>query len=105
GTLSARRGRHSYQLELGAYPQVAPLVESIRATLAGDRATLERLFHLSFEGSLEHWTLTLSPRDPTLARVIDHIRIVGQRDAVHSVEIRQQDGDRSLLTLGPELAP
>jgi len=105
GELSARRGRHSYRLELAAYPQVAPLVESIRATLAGDRATLERLFQVEFDGSLAHWTLTLTPLDATLAHIIEHIRIAGERDAVHTVEIRQQDGDRSRLTLGPELTP
>jgi hypothetical protein len=105
GVLSARRGRHSYRLEVSAYPQVAPLVESIRATLAGDRATLERLFRVQFDGSLEHWTLTLAPLDAALARVVRDIRIAGERDAVRTVEIRQQDGDRSLLSLGPELTP
>ena len=105
GELSARRGRHTYHLEVSAYPQVAPLVESIRATLAGDRATLERLFHVQFQGSLEHWTLNLAPLDQALAHVITDIRIVGERDAVRSVEVRQQDGDRSLLSLAPEPAP
>jgi hypothetical protein len=105
GELSARRGRHTYHLEVSAYPQVAPLVESMRATLAGDRATLERLFHVQFAGSLEHWTLSLAPLDAALARVVADIRIVGERDAVRSVEVRQQDGDHSLLSLGPELAP
>jgi hypothetical protein len=105
GVLSAQRGHRTYVMELRAYPQVVPFVESIRATLAGDRATLERLFDVGFDGTLERWTLQLVPRDAALAAAVTQIRISGERAAIHSVEIRQSDGDRSLLTLGPELTP
>jgi hypothetical protein len=105
GVLSAQRGHRTYVLELRAYPQVVPFVESIRATLAGDRATLERLFNVGFDGTLAGWTLQLVPRDAALAAAVRDIRISGERAAIHTVEIRQSDGDRSLLTLGPELTP
>jgi Outer membrane lipoprotein carrier protein LolA-like len=105
GVLSARRGRHTYVLPEHDYPQVVPFIESIRATLAGDRATLERWFQLQFEGELSHWSLRLLPRDPSLAAVVTDIRICGERDAVRTVEIRQSDGDRSLLTVGAEVSP
>jgi hypothetical protein len=105
GVLSARRGRHTYVLPVRDYPQVVPFIESIRATLAGDRATLERFFHVAFEGELGHWTLELTPRDASLAATVKDIRIGGERDAVRTVEIRQSDGDRSVLTVGAEVAP
>ena len=105
GVLSAQRGHRTYVLELRAYPQVVPFVESIRATLAGDRATLERLFNVGFDGTLAGWTLQLVPRDAALAAAVQAIRISGERAAIHTVEIRQSDGDRSLLSLGPELTP
>jgi hypothetical protein len=105
GVLSAQRGHRTYVLEPRAYPQVVPFVESIRATLAGDRATLERLFNVGFEGTLAAWTLQLVPRDAALSAAVQFIRISGEHAAIHSVEIRQRDGDRSLLTLGPELSP
>ena len=50
-------------LDLKQYPQVVPFIESIRATLAGDRAALEQIFKVDFEGSFEHWTLELVPLD------------------------------------------
>jgi hypothetical protein len=105
GVLSARRGRHTYVLPLRDYPQVVPFIESIRATLAGDRATLERWFHIEFEGELAHWSMELRPLDPSLASVVKDIRIAGERDAVRTVEIRQSDGDRSVLTVGAEVGP
>ncbi|MGH8277049.1 MAG: LolA-related protein, partial [Steroidobacteraceae bacterium] len=91
-------------LELAAYPQVAPLIESIRATLAGDRTTLERIFSVRFDGDLAHWTLILAPRDAAAARTVRQVRIAGERAALQSVEIVQPDGDRSLLSLGPDLS-
>ena len=105
GVLTARRGRRTHVMELRDYPQVVPFVESIRATLAGDRAALERYFRVQFDGTLAHWTLVLVPVDATLAGAVKDIRIEGERDAVRTVEIRHDDGDRSLLRIGPEVPP
>jgi hypothetical protein len=85
--------------------RVVPFVESIRATLAGDRASLERYFTVGFQGDLAHWTLQLTPKDATVARSVEQVRISGERDVIHEVEIRQSDGDRSLVTIGPDVAP
>src|SRR5579863_8085482 len=104
GVITARRGRHTYVLSLSDYPQIVPLIDSIRATLAGDRAALERIFKVRLDGSLEQWKLLLAPSDATVARNVRQIRIEGARDAIHSVEIQQADGDRSLLTIGSEVA-
>ncbi len=102
GVITAHRGRHTYVLNLSDYPQIVPLIDSIRATLAGDRASLERTFKVQFEGSLAQWQLLLAPSDATIAHTVKEIRIEGTRDAIHSVEIQQADGDRSLLTIGPQ---
>ncbi len=101
GVVTVDRGNRHYTLDLRQYPQVVPFIESIRATLAGDRAALERVFHLSFEGSFDMWTLTLVPLDAKLSRNIKQIAIQGTQDAIHQVEILQGDGDRSVLTIGP----
>jgi hypothetical protein len=92
-------------MELRDFPQVVPFVESLRATLAGDRAALERFFHVQFDGTLAHWTLLLVPLDATLAGAVKDIRIEGEHDEIRTVEIRHRDGDRSLLTIGPEVPP
>jgi hypothetical protein len=105
GVLRATRGHRKYELHLQDYPQVVPFVESVRATLAGDRAALERYFSVDFQGDLGHWTLSLVPRDATVARQVAQIRITGERDAVRTVEIRQADKDRTLMTVGPEIPP
>jgi hypothetical protein len=97
--LTVRRGQHRRVVELKSYPQVLPFVESIRATLAGDRAALERVFRLEFAGDFARWTLVLVPLDAHVAKTVSQIKIDGARDDLLKVEIRQADGDRSLMTL------
>ena len=104
GQVAAQRGRRHYVLDLRQYPQVVPFIESIRATLAGDRPALERVFHLSFAGSYDSWSLTLVPLDAKLSGTIRQIAIEGTQDAIHRVEILETDGDRSVLTIGAAVA-
>ena len=105
GILSATRGKHTRTVELAAWPQVAPLLESIRATLAGDRATLERIFSVQLQGNAARWTLRLTPRDPAAARAVTAVLITGANASLKTVEILEADGDRSLLTIGADVAP
>jgi hypothetical protein len=103
GVISAQRGRHHYVLDVKQYPQVMPFIESIRATLAGDRAALERTFKVEIVGNFEEWTLVLLPADSKLTRTVKEIHIEGEKDLIRLVEIREADGDRSLLTIGADV--
>jgi hypothetical protein len=103
--LTIERAHSRRVMDLHAYPQVLPFVESIRATLAGDRAALERVFRLDFTGSMSRWTLTLVPLDSKIKQSVSQVRIDGTQDQLQKVEIRQKDGDRSLMTLRPSTLP
>jgi hypothetical protein len=105
GELTLERGGHRHVVDLHRYPQILPFVESIRATLAGDRRALEQLFHLEFAGSVSRWTLTLVPLDRQLTGIVKQVQIDGARDQLLRVEIRQADGDRSLMTLRTPAVP
>ena len=105
GILTVERAHSRRVTDLHAYPQVLPFVESIRATLAGDRGALERVFRLDFAGSLERWSLVLVPLDSKVKQSVAQVRIDGMRDQLQRVEIRQPDGDRSLMTLRPSTLP
>jgi outer membrane lipoprotein-sorting protein len=99
--LTVQRATRSRVLDLKSYPQILPFIESVRATLAGDRAALEKQFVLQFSGNLARWTLTLKPVNAELAKSIRQIQIDGSGNDLLRVEIRQADGDRSLMTLRP----
>ncbi|MBW8456946.1 MAG: outer membrane lipoprotein carrier protein LolA [Thiobacillus sp.] len=104
-TLTVERGRRKHVLQLKDYPEVAGMIESIRATLAGDRKALERVYHLVLDGGNERWALVLTPLDPKVGAVIARIRMEGVKDVVHRVEILQADGDRSLMTIEKQAPP
>jgi hypothetical protein len=101
GIVTMHIGHRERVLRLADYPQLAPLIDSIRATLAGDRAALERVFQLDFSGTLERWQLRLEPRDAQLAATLKRIDLQGERDAVHQVDVLQSDGDHSVMSITP----
>jgi hypothetical protein len=100
-TVSLERGGRKQVLTLRDNPQVAVFVESIRGTLAGDRAALEKTYRLVLEGDAQNWRLVLTPRDPQLTRVVARIAITGAQAQVRRVEIEQADGDRSVMHVTP----
>jgi hypothetical protein len=50
-------------LSMSEYPALRAFVESIRSTLAGDQATLERFYKVDFGGDPDRWRLKLQPSD------------------------------------------
>lgn len=99
--LTVRRGHRTYRMDLSAYPQIAPFVDSIRDTLAGNEPALERVFRVTFSGTLAKWQLQLVPLDAKVARKVSRVEISGARAEIRSVKILQRDGDRSVMTLQP----
>jgi outer membrane lipoprotein-sorting protein len=98
-TLWIMQGGKKHVLQLQRYPEIAAFIASIRGTLAGDRAALERNYSLSLSGDAQHWTLVLQPTADRIKQVLARIRISGQRNQLRSIEIHQADGDSSLMTI------
>lgn len=99
GRLLIEQGKRRYQLSLREYPEIAAFVESIRGTLAGDRQALERIYRIELEGNSDHWQLVLQPREEKMRAVVNRIRIGGAGNEVQTIEIRQADGDRSVMSI------
>jgi outer membrane lipoprotein-sorting protein len=98
--MTVQRGRRRYQMQVSAYPKLAPLVDAMRDTLAGNEAALEKVFEVGFTGTADEWKLELVPRDKEIARNVKSVEIQGEHDEIRSVEILQVSGDRSVMTLG-----
>ena len=99
-----RRGK-KHVLQLANYPEISGMVESIRATLAGDRAALERVYRLTLQGGSNAWVLNLVPLDGRVASIVTRIRMEGVRDEVRRMEILLADGDRSVMQIRPGVVP
>src|SRR6185312_2894885 len=89
------------ELSLTEIPEIGGLVESIRATLAGDRATLTRYFVCTLAGSAHAWLLQLEPRDERLRELVTIVRIWGDGTQIRSIQTMEHDGDRTEMTITP----
>lgn len=98
-TLTVVRGERRHVVQLSDYREIAAFIDSIRATLAGDRGALERTYAPSLAGTPQDWRLTLLPRDPKMAEVVLRITITGSHGQLRGIEILQADGDRSVMDI------
>jgi hypothetical protein len=98
-------------LSLSANPVAWAFVESIRATLAGDRAALERFYWVTLSGEMSHWSLTLEPRASGVASYVKSITLSGKGSSIEQVDVLEANGDRSLMDIkslseqGPNQTP
>jgi hypothetical protein len=90
------------ELSLAEYPEIGALVESIRATLAGDAANLNRYYTVALGGGPKDWTLVLEPREDRLRKLLAWISIQGGGTAITRIETVERDGDRTVTTVLPD---
>lgn len=97
-TLTIERKGRKQQLRISDYPQMAAFIDSIRGTLLGDRAALERTYKLALEGDAGAWLLALTPTGEA-AKAVSVIKISGSGARVQQIDIVQADGDRSVMRI------
>ena len=100
--LTVEREGKTRRIALHNAPLIAALVESLRATLAGDREELERLYSVRVEGTRRRWTLALTPREVEVAGVVKNIVIGGSGSRIVRIEILEPGGDGSVMTIHQE---
>ena len=98
--LLERKGRKR-SIPLQSYPEVGAFVESIRATLEGDRQALDQNYQVALEGKRDRWYLLLRPLQAKAAAMVSQVKFSGQRERVDTIEILQGNGDRSVMTITP----
>ena len=86
-------------LRLQDHPEVAALVDSIRGTLSGDQAALEKNYAVDFTGVRGKWQLTLTPVQKTVAKVVRQVHIGGADTNIKTITFDQVDGDRFEMTI------
>ena len=99
-----QRGK-KHVLSLQSYPEIAAFIDSIRGTLAGDRKALERTYKLNMVGHQQDWNLSLLPLEDKMKKVVISINISGSGNMLDTIEIKQADGDSSLMMITPLPAP
>lgn len=88
-------------VDLRGQPEIRALVDAIRAPIAGDLATLQRGFEVRMEAVPPGWRLSLTPRDPAVARVVREVRVGIAGADVTSIDIIETGGDEQRLLIEP----
>lgn len=94
-------GQPTRALSLNAQPQLRGFAEAMRAPLAGDLATLERIFDASLSGAPAAWQLRLTPRDARLRQAIASMDIEGMLAEPRLIRLVQPNGDSQTLRIEP----
>jgi len=99
-----RAGKPTRTLALQRAPQLRVLLGSFRALLEGHLTPLQQDFDLGLEENAPLWTLTLKPKDATLARHLARIEVHGTGDKPACMEALEPDGDGALtlFSAGPD---
>jgi hypothetical protein len=100
--LTIERRSGTTRVALASQPQVAAWIESLRATLAGDRAGLTAHFDVTLDGDAGSWRMSLKPRDPVLAGVVARVAIQGRGAEVLRFETEEVKGDSSVVVIAPK---
>jgi outer membrane lipoprotein-sorting protein len=87
------------KVSLREQPALGALVESVRATLAGDGAQLERHYRVKFSGGRDGWQLRLVPRETQLRAYVESIALAGTGPRVQRIEVLESGGDSSVMTI------
>lgn len=107
---AGRGGAQKRTFSLSDAPLLAALIESLRATLAGDLATLRRHYDVSLsapvpQAQTEGWQLTLVPRERALLDAVSKVVLRGAGAQIVTVEIVEANGDLTLMQISALSAP
>ena len=90
---------------LDEQPEMRALVESIRATLAGDLAALRRHYEVAFEGAPQGaWRLVLTPLSLRLRAAVQRIVLTGRGPQIGLVET-EGGGGVTRMRIAPRARP
>lgn len=84
-------------------PLLAALIESLRATLAGDLPLLRRHYDVTLTAPAQtqaaSWQLTLVPRERALLDAVSRVVLRGTSAEISAIEIVEANGDLTLMQI------
>ena len=99
--ITLERGKRKMSIKLSEQPEALAFVDSLRGTLTGDKAALEKNYKLVLNGDENRWTLDLLPDDQRIAAFVLRITFGGSKNQVNWIKYLQADGDTSVMTIEP----
>ena len=86
-------------IEIDSHPAIRLLVESMRATMAGDMEAMFETYEVGLTGSAAQWNLELVPRHKDIKKHIEAVRVAGADNKLNVISIIETDNTRSTMKL------
>lgn len=99
-TLERPQRGERQSLSLDRAPEIRPLVEALRATLAGDAATLQRHHEVSFSGTEAAWEMVLVPSSARTRAAVQRVQLWGRGASIRGMET-QGGGGTTRMAIEP----
>jgi outer membrane lipoprotein-sorting protein len=100
--VTIQNGSSTKKVSLERLPALQVFLDSLKAVMAGDRTALQRNFSVAATGSLDHWTLALTPLNAQLRPYVTRIQFEGNRSELTRIKTYEVDGDWSDMELRPD---
>ena len=104
-TLTLERGSRKMTIQLSSRPEARAFVDSIRSTLSGNRAALEKNYALQLSGHADDWKLVLTPTESKISALLKRINVSGSGRQIRELENLQADDDRTVMQIKPVPVP
>ena len=95
-----RDGKPERNFSLERAPELQALLASFSAMLGGDATALNQYYGIALQRAGADWRLTLTPRNPALARQLREMIVDGRDADTRCFSLREGDGDASVMLLG-----
>ncbi|MCY4245204.1 MAG: outer membrane lipoprotein carrier protein LolA [Gammaproteobacteria bacterium] len=86
-------------IEIDSHPSIRLFIDSMRATMAGDLATVLEIYEVELSGDRGEWSLRLVPQRKALKKFINAVDVTGSANRISTLLVHEDDGTRSLITL------
>ena len=103
--LSIEREGQKLSINLSNQPEALAFIDSIRGTLTGNRAALEKNYALQLSGHADDWKLVLTPTESKISALLKRINVSGNGRQIRELEYLQADDDRTVMQIKPVPVP
>jgi hypothetical protein len=89
-------------LSLNKSRSLKALLGGIEAILAGQAASLQRVFDYELTGTEANWSIQLVPKQRRIAKRLNGLLVTGDRESVTSIRVDLEGGEWHLMQIGTD---
>ncbi len=98
-TIDRGKSRPPIVISVQEHPEIATLVDSLRAILSGNGEALRHSFEVTASGTVDEWALVLKPRDVSQRGLLQWMQVHGYGERITAIDTMDGEGDRSEMSV------